>query len=151
MENELNNNQNQADQSQEQNPDNDNTKASKTFTQEEVNEIVKSRLSREQSRLDKAQEKQAEYAAREAELQEREFALQAKEAMLEKGLPVELASIIKTTDAEGIGKAVELLAKHVKSNTVQNTEKTQQGFQIGGGKQEEVDRVAMYREAMGLK
>lgn len=150
MENELNNNQNQADQSQEQNPGGDNTKASKTFTQEEVNEIVKSRLSREHSRLDAAQEKQAQYEAREAELQEREFALQAKEAMLEKGLPVELASIIKTTDAEGIGKAVELLAKHVKGNTVQNTEKPQ-GFQIGGGKQEEMDRVAMYREAMGLK
>lgn len=149
MGNELNNNQNQADQSQEQNPDNDNTKASKIFTQEEVNEIVKSRLSREQARLESAN--QAQYAAREAELLEREFVLQAKEAMIARGLPMELASIIKTTDAEGIGKAVELLAKHVKDNTAQNTENTQGFFKVGAPPPNEQNRVEMYREAMGLK
>ena len=69
-------------------------KEERLFTQDEVNEIVKKRLSREKNgQLEEIQEKLED-------IEKRENFLKIKTYVMEQGLPVELLSVIDTSDFE---------------------------------------------------
>lgn len=107
----------------------------KTFTQEELNEIVSQRLGREREKLEKdfkaeldkqlteaqklakmTAEQKAEYerqrhleelARREADITRRELMAAAKDTLSGKGLPLELAEILNYADADTCGASME--------------------------------------------
>ena len=60
----------------------------KTFTQEEVNQIVSNRLKEEREKMKKEQD--ASFAAREQKITAREMRMNALEKLQEKGLPSSL-------------------------------------------------------------
>ena len=75
----------------------------KTFTQEDVNRIVGERLAKDRAKSD------ADLVKREQELTQRELHLTAKEMLSEKGLPKELADILKFSDRETLEKNVSAI------------------------------------------
>jgi hypothetical protein len=77
----------------------------KVFTQADVNRIIGERLSRDKLRGSE------EFERRETELAERELKFTAKQLLSEKGLPTELAEILKLEDEKSVTEAIELLAK----------------------------------------
>ena len=84
-----------------QNPEAD----GRTFTQEELEEIVQKRLARDRrsrSGMDGLQ-------AREKELENRELFLEAKEQLMEAGLPAGLAEVLRYEDREALEKAVRMI------------------------------------------
>ena len=118
----------------------------KTFTQDEVNEIIKKRLAREKSGADEA------INAREAELNRRELQLQLRERMAENSLPKELATIIKADSEEDINNALSLLNKYIKASAEENKGKNVGSFRIGVTSQsrEEMRAENPFRKVMGL-
>ena len=111
----------------------------KTFTQEEVDNIVKGRIAKEkkawQKQLDD-QRTEAEKLAgmsekekkqyqeekrikdldeREAAITRRELTAQAKVQLADKGIPVELADVLNYTDAESCKKSLETVEKAFQS------------------------------------
>lgn len=81
----------------------------KTFTQEEVNSFVQSRIARLRGQIEK--DSKAEYEKRFAELEAREMKLMAKEKLSERGMPRELAEIITCTDEKDLENKLEALQK----------------------------------------
>lgn len=123
------------------------TESGKTFTQEEVNNIVQQRLNREKGKADP--EREAALAAKELELEQRELQLKAKEMLSEKGLPKELGGIIRMEDENSLKKAVEMLAGLINANKEQPQKS---GFIIGSAS--DTDRYSgpdPYRKAMRLE
>ena len=92
----------------------------KKFTQKEVDSIVSEKLS-EAEKLAKmnaeqkqkyAQEKlEKELSEREAALNKRELTATAKEILSSKGLPLELAEIVNTADADSCTASIEAIEK----------------------------------------
>lgn len=117
----------------------------KTFTQEEVNAIIQSRLSREKEK--NAAENAAALAEREAQLHERELRLKLKESMIDNNIPKELANIIKVTDNSDIEKAVELLKNHIKSSE----DKKPAFRKLGGDPPRQEKMTDPFRRAMRLE
>ena len=72
----------------------------KTFTQEEVNEIIKSRLSR--VKAEKTEETNKRLDEREAELVQRENRLTAAELIQKKKLPPESIELVNLADKETV-------------------------------------------------
>lgn len=79
----------------------------RTFTQEQVNAIVSRRLAEQKA----AQE--ADSVRREQELNKREMVIRAKELLSEKGLPKELADVLRYETEDELVKAVGAI-EHVK-------------------------------------
>lgn len=77
----------------------------KTFTQEDVNRIVGERLAKEKAKND------VDFVKREQDLQQRELAMSAKELLADKGLPKDLADILKYSDEESLKSAVDRILK----------------------------------------
>lgn len=77
----------------------------RTFSQDEVNRIVQERLAKEK------QKNQEELTARESALAQKEFRLDAVSVLRDKGLPDNLADIIKADDLEAFGKNVDTILK----------------------------------------
>lgn len=75
-----------------------NVDSGRTFTQEEVNNIVADRLARERSKAAKTQ--QTEAYARDADLTARENRLICKEFLLDNDYPAELLDTIDTSNPE---------------------------------------------------
>lgn len=75
----------------------------KTFTQEQVNAIVSKRLAEEKSKNEAALNK------REAELNRREMQIRAKELLAEKGLPKNLADVLRYDDEESLKAAIDVI------------------------------------------
>lgn len=116
----------------------------KTFTQEEVNAIIQSRLSREKEK--NAAENAAALAEREAQLHERELKLQLCETLVNNELPKEFCDIIKLTDEKSINTAVELLNRYIKKP------KKTGGFKIGASDpNDNKNGEDPYRQVMGLE
>lgn len=90
---------------------NENTKnlqtEEKMFTQSDVNRIIGERLSRDK------QKNGDDISKRENELTERELKFTAKQLLMEKGLAVELAEIIRLDDEETVIEAVDMLEKYI--------------------------------------
>lgn len=77
----------------------------KTFTQEQVNAIVSKRLAEEKAKGEAALNK------REAELNQREMQIRAKELLAEKGLPKNLADVLRYSDEESLKAAIDVIEK----------------------------------------
>lgn len=119
----------------------------KTFTQEEVNTIVQDRLAKEKAKYDK------QIADMQADIIRREKRLEAREKLQEKGLPAELADLVRLDDDEAFKTSLELLEKtfiqqqrptsQAKKETVQKP-----AYNPMGGTGAHSDPI---REAMGLR
>lgn len=72
----------------------------KTFTQEQVNQIISDRLARDRAKGEAA------LAEREQQLAQRELLLTAKEKLTENGLPVELVDALNVSSPEALEKAL---------------------------------------------
>lgn len=107
----------------------------KTFTQDEVDTIIKGRLAKERKSWEKLiQDKQteaeklagmtekekksyqekkreSELAEREAAITRRELMAQAKDSLADKGIPIELAEALTFTDAETCNKSIQVVSK----------------------------------------
>lgn len=83
-----------------QNPDG---AGEKTFTQEQVNQIVSDRLARDRAKGEAA------LAEREQQLAQRELLLTAKEKINEMGLPAELVDALNVSSPEALEKALSIV------------------------------------------
>lgn len=72
----------------------------KTFTQEQVNQIISDRLARDRAKGEAA------LAEREQQLAQRELLLTAREKLTENGLPVELVDALNVSSPEALEKAL---------------------------------------------
>lgn len=90
----------------------------KTFTQEQVNAIVGKRLSEAKASYE------AGLSKREEELNQREMQIRAKELLSEKGLPKELASVLRYSDEESLTAAIGIIetTRGFKNETTNNKE-----------------------------
>lgn len=121
------------------------TEGNKTFSQEDVNRIIQERLAKEK------QKGQEALTAREQELAAKEYRLDATAVLREKGLPDELADMIKADSVEEFSKNVEAIVGLIGNR--KETEEPQviaTGSVIGaiGGIGRGTDPI---RDAFGLK
>lgn len=131
----------------------ENQEQTKTFTQDEVDNIIKGRLAKERKLWKKQladQQTEAEKLAsmsekekkqyqeqkrakdlevREAAITRRELTAQAKEQLADKGLPVTLAEILNFNDAESCSKSIGIVEKAFQSAVEKAVEE-----RIKGGK-----------------
>ena len=91
----------------------DNLNAGRTFTQEEVNGIIKERLSKERDKVKREQD--ALFAEREKKIADRELRMAAVEKLQEKGLSTTLADAINCSSDESIEKSIEILMQAYKN------------------------------------
>lgn len=96
--------------------DNENTvtaqvQEQKTFTQDDVNRIVGERLSKDRSR------NEADFVKRENDLKQRELAMTAREMLAEKGLPKDLADILRYSDEETLKTAIDKIQEFRSKDT----------------------------------
>ena len=77
----------------------------RTFTQEQVNAIVGKRLAEAKA------SKESELGKKETELNEREMQIRAKEVLAEKGLPKDLAKVLKYSDEETLLNAISVVER----------------------------------------
>lgn len=81
------------------------TQQEKTFTQEQVNAIVGKRLAEAKASNEAALNK------RETELNQREMQIRAKELLSERGLPKDLAKVLRYSDEESLTAAIDIIEK----------------------------------------
>ena len=126
----------------------------KTFTQEEVNQIVQSRLARAKF------ESAPDFSAREAELSRRETQLDAREKLADAGLPKELVSALNCSNKETMEKSIETLISFLGSitpNNPPNNTKVTGSYRVSTGAMGNSEtntsfaKDAEIRKAMGLK
>lgn len=117
----------------------------KTFTQEEVEEIVKRRLARERRKAARGTEGEEDpLTGRESSLAERELRLTARERLQEEGLPMSLADVLRYADDETLDTAIEAV-KSLKAGTEPPRAWGQR--QSGAGRNPVENQI---RKAMGL-
>lgn len=75
----------------------------KTFTQEQLNNIVGKRLAEQKQQFE------ADFGRREQELNRREMSIRAKELLAEKGLSKALADVLKYDNEDELVKAIETI------------------------------------------
>lgn len=75
----------------------------KTFTQEQVNAIVSKRLAEDRT------SRASEFDKREKELNQREMQIRAKELLAERGLPKNLADVLRYSDEESLKVAIDVI------------------------------------------
>lgn len=78
----------------------------KTFTQSQLDGIIKERLAKERERAT------ADIAQREQDLSQREFTYQAKELLTSRNLPLELLDAIKAPDLDTLQKSLDIITQH---------------------------------------
>lgn len=105
---EITNNRNVEQQPTTQPADNGNKGNERTFTQAEVDRIIKERLERDRAKRAPAEPSEAE--KREAELTARESRLSCREHLLDNGLPSSLLDAVDTSDVEKFKKAVDVVS-----------------------------------------
>lgn len=112
----------------------------RTFTQEEVDEIVRKRLARERKRTEPDSGDDREKA-----LEERELKVMAREKLLAEGMPSQLADILRYSDEETLEEAM---------NTIKNLRISKEPRAAWGQRQSSVGREGnemAIRRAMGLQ
>lgn len=87
----------------------DQWEAQQQVKQTEAQKLAK--MTKEQRADYEAQKKEKELADREAQLAKRELMSTAKETLLQKGLPVELASALDYKDADACNKSIDTVGK----------------------------------------
>lgn len=127
-------------------------KQGRTFTQEEVNGFVQSRISRLKGQMEKAAK--AEYEQKLAELQSREMKILVKEKLDERKMPRELADIIACTDEKDLVNKLDALVKIYGGSAATKENENPSGFvQVGTGATNQEIGVSgsdPVRKAMGL-
>lgn len=84
----------------------------KTFTQAEVDEIIRKRLARERRKTETESNTDGEQETgddREKTLEERELRVMAKEKLLDSGMPSNLADVLRYSDEKSLEKAIEAI------------------------------------------
>ena len=123
-------------------------KSGKTFTQEEVNGFIQSRLA--QMKKQAIKEAGAELDARSKDLDAREMRLAVMEELVKREMPLALADIVSCSSPDEIGEKLDRL-NEIYGNKQEKKEEAQKGFQVGGGGPgNEGERHDAIREAMGL-
>lgn len=120
----------------------------RTFTQEEVNGFVQSRISRIKNQA--AKEAKAEYEQKLQELNAREMKLLTKEHLQSRGMPSELADVISCSSEEELETKLDTLQK-LYGNKEQKEKPgrfVQVGYTPSGGEFVQHDPL---RSAMGLE
>ena len=118
----------------------------KTFTQDQLNDIVSRRLAEEKAKSEKT------LREREQQLAQRELLLTAKEKLTESGLPVELLDALNVSSPEAMEKAITT----VKAVIDKIKAEAPKPFTIHGakpaeaGRRPEVGADSRLRKAMGL-
>lgn len=126
----------------------ENQQADKTFTQEEVNNIVSDRLKRERDKMGKEQEEKLN--ERERAIAARELRMTATEKLADAGLPKTLVDALNCSDEETMNKSIEIISKAFQNQGNMSNEKPQ-------GKVSYTPRGAHgyaapdFRHAMGIK
>lgn len=113
----------------------------KTFTQEEVNQIVSNRLKEEREKMKKEQD--ASFSEREQKITAREMRMSALEKLHEKGLPSSLVDAINCSDDAAMSKSIDILTQTYKTDHSEY----QQPYHPVSGTGEKPDPI---RAAMGL-
>ena len=123
----------------------------KTFTQEEVNGIIQSRISRMKSQA--AKEARTEYDQKLAELQAREMQLLVKEHLQARGMAAELAGVLTCTDEDDLKAKLDVLQQVYGDSGRQKapTGFIQIGASGGPGNGLTTPRTDPVRKAMGLE
>lgn len=80
----------------------------KTFTQDEVNSFIQSRIGRMKDQA--AKEARAEYEQKMADLRNREMKIMLKERLESLNIPKEFADIVSCTDEKDLDKKVQMLS-----------------------------------------
>ena len=117
----------------------------RTFTQAEVDEIVRNRLARERKKKGLDDNSDGDNAGndREKSLEDRELRLMAREKLFESGMPTSLADVLRYSDEKSLEKAIE---------TIKNLNKNKEAPKAWGQRQSarknsDSDQI---RKAMGL-
>lgn len=115
----------------------------RTFTQEQVNAIVGKRLAEAKA------SNEAALSKREAELNRRELQIRARELLAERGLPKNLADVLRYEDEESLKAAINVIehTRGFKENEPPQRRITPNVLPKGGNN---VDGDPL-RQAMGLK
>ena len=132
----------------------------KTFTQDEVDNIIKGQqteaeklasMSEKEKKQYQEQKRAKDLETREAAITRRELTAQAKEQLADKGLPITLAEILNFTDAESCNKSIETVEKAFQSAVEKAVED-----RIKGGKpikkatdDKTTDAELIYKNMMG--
>lgn len=114
----------------------------RTFTQEEVNQIVSGRLKEEREKMKREQD--AAFAEREQNIKAREMRMNVLDKLKSKGLPESLADAINCSDEESVDKSIEILTNTYKAEQGEHQRTT---YHPVGGTGEKPDPI---RAAMGL-
>ena len=103
----------------------------RTFTQEQVNAIVGRRLAEQKQQLEN------EFVKREQEINRREMSIRAKELLAEKGLPKDLATVLRYDDEESLIKAIDTIehTRGFKNNNNNNNNNSASIEQVEQSKQ----------------
>ena len=110
----------------------------KTFTQAQLDGIIKERLAKERERA------AADVAQREQELAKREFSYQAKELLTARKLPLEVLDALNAPDMDTLQKSLAIIEQHLNTN---NPNK----LVLPGGNGNMPTMPDAVRTAMGLK
>lgn len=124
----------------------------KTFTQEQMDSVLKKRLAEQKQSLEK------EFVKREAELNQREMQIRAKELLSERGLPKQLADVLKYSDEKSLIAAIDTIEHtrgfkegSAKNEQIEQGKGTYEGFRpIEEGALHEHDGSDPFRKAWGL-
>ena len=119
----------------------------KTFTQDEVNEIVRKRLARERQKS--AESGEDSFAEREKDLQNRENLMYARERFFEENLPADLINLASGKSKEEIDEVIKTLKPYVdkKNEPAGNGSSGKSWGQRQNGRTSNTDQI---RKAMGL-
>lgn len=131
--------------------DNGGVQGTKMFSQEDVNNIIQSRLDKLKKQA--ASEQETKYSEKIKELEARESALLMKEGLASRGLPEEIANIITCKDKEDMNAKLDtlkgVLDKAV-NNALQRVQSTHTYYNPAGGRDVDVGKPDFIRECMGM-
>ena len=116
----------------------------RTFTQDEVDEIIRKRLARERKKSGSGEDPGTD---RERSLEERELHLMARERLFEEGLPSQLADILKYSDEDSLDAALKVIKGLNFGSEAPKAKSWGQRQSAGGTQPTEAVRI---RDAMGL-
>ena len=119
----------------------------RTFTQDEVNEIIKKRLARERQKG--AESGEDSFTEREKNLQNRENLMYARERFFEENLPTDLINLVSGKSKEEIDEIIKTLKPYVgkKNEPAGNGSSGKSWGQRQNGRTSDTDQI---RKAMGL-
>lgn len=122
----------------------------KTFTQAEVDDIVKNRLARER----KVKTDGGDFSEREKALNDREIRLMAREKLFDKRLPADLIDVMKFSDEKTLDEAIEKIEKIIGKAPGKAEEQGDPMIRKSWGTSVSKGKAAKggdpYRKAMGL-